>query len=121
MGPSAGDRLATWTRTSEDSDVFFDIFAMNCFSLDSSSTSSFFFPLYRLRALRRDHRRHQLQLLGDPLHGVPLPVLVHCSSSTLHHVQDDDDEDGGSGLPGHPGHPGTPPHPCPCLCSPSQL
>ena len=69
--------------------------AMNCFPpCCDSSSSTFFFPRYRLRALTRGLRRHQLQLFGDVrLRTLALPALLH-APVFLQHVATDDDDDG---------------------------
>merc|ERR1711988_1004231 len=69
--------------------------AMNCFPpCCDSSSSTFFFPRYRLRALTRGLRRHRLQLFGDVrLRTLALPALLH-APVFLQHVATDDDDDG---------------------------
>jgi len=74
---------------------------MNGFGTEQTTNSTFFFPLYRLRALRKGHRRHQLQLLGDQTDTYRrLTGLVN--HNTLQHVQDDDDGDGDGNCPSIP-------------------
>merc|ERR1712106_1309274 len=50
--------------------------AMNIFSCYNSSKSTFFYPRYRLEALKKGHRRHQLILsLGSPNNSSQFPSL----------------------------------------------
>ena len=79
---------------------------MNRFpSCCDSQLNSFFFPRYRLRALTRGLRRHQLQLFGDdPLRTLALPAPLLHAPVCLQHVATDDDDDGGQAALAAPPH-----------------
>merc|ERR1712002_1002118 len=76
---------------------------MNIFSCYNSSKSTFFYPRYRLEALKKGHRRHQLLLLslGSPNNTTQILKAPICISEVAYAPEDDDGgADGGDGAGG---------------------
>ena len=67
---------------------------MNIFSCYNSSKSSFFYPRYRLEALKKDHCRHQLLLLLESTNNLfQFPTAPNISEGD--YAPEDEDDDGG--------------------------
>merc|ERR1711915_802060 len=76
-----------------------DPLAMNIFSCYNSTKSTFFYPRYRLQALKKGSRRHQLLLpLGTPNNVTQFPTVPHCISEGQFASEDEDDDGGSMGL-----------------------
>ena len=70
---------------------------MNIFSCYNSSKSTFFYPRYRLEALKKGHRRHQLLLLslGSP-NNITQFLTAPLYISEVAYAPEDEDDDGGA-------------------------
>ena len=72
-----------------------DTLAMNIFSCYNSSKSSFFYPRYRLEALKKDHCRHQLLLPLESTNNLSrFPTAPNCISEGDYAPEDEDDDGG---------------------------
>ena len=72
-----------------------DTLAMNIFSCYNSSKSSFFYPRYRLEALKKGHCRHQLLLLLESTNNLfQFPTAPNISEGD--YAPKDEDDDGGA-------------------------
>ena len=66
---------------------------MNIFSCYNSSKSSFFYPRYRLEALKKGHCRHQLLLLLESTNNLfQFPTAPNISEGD--YAPEDEDDDG---------------------------